>query len=67
MEESNNTPTPTPLLDETPKSTISKLDPKTITSRYTVIDKLGQGGMGRVYSALDAKLNRVVAIKLLPL
>lgn len=66
MEESNNTPTPTPLLGETPKSTTSKLDPKTITNRYTVVDKLGQGGMGRVYSALDAKLNRVVAIKLLP-
>ena len=66
MEKSNNTPTPTPLLDETPKSSTTKLDPKTITSRYTVIDKLGQGGMGRVYSALDAKLNRTVAIKLLP-
>ena len=31
--------------------------------RYTVIERLGQGGFGRVYLALDTELNRPVAIK----
>jgi serine/threonine protein kinase len=35
-------------------------------SHFDILQRIGQGGMGIVYRALDKRLNRIVAIKVLP-
>ena len=46
--------------------TAPALSPGQRLGPYEVVELIGQGGMGEVYRALDTRLGRLVAIKVLP-
>ena len=47
-----------------PRDAIGRLPPGTLLAdRFSLVRRVGAGGMGTVYEAIDEKLNRVVALK----
>src|SRR5581483_7587121 len=52
--------------DHKPDAAAERFPAGTLLGHYNIQKRLGQGGMGLVYEAVDQKLHRSVAIKVLP-
>ena len=51
---------------QNPPDNVLPIDARTKIGRYEICSQLGAGGMGEVYLAHDTKLDRKVALKILP-
>ena len=49
-----------------PGSTVTLVQATRVLGRYVIEQPIGAGGMGEVYRARDTRLERIVAIKMLP-
>ena len=69
LEMLNASPFPSDTLDAPPPyeapDALADLTPGTRVGPYTIIDRLGRGGMGQVFLASDQELRRKVALKCL--
>ncbi len=63
LQSTEDTPTPYEETLQAPKQELSA--GSTFARRYSIIEELGKGGMGKVYKVLDKELGEKIALKLL--